>query len=295
MLLLSLALPLLFGTADSVAVRDIRVADGETLRTTTMGQGRPVVLLPGLFGGAFSFRKITGPLAQQGFRTIVIEPLGYGSSSHPKKADYSYLAQSNRVARTLEQMGIKGALLVTQATAAGIGFRLAVDRPDLVRGLLSIDAGAAETPASPEMKRLFRFGIWPIKLMMDPARARHDLRDELTSNSGNPTWVSDEIVNHYAAAQISDLDGSLDALHQMSKVNETDSLANRLARCTVPVTLLVGAAPHRLPVLPQDIDLLKQRVRRFSLEPVPGAGQYIQEENPAAVLSALSRLDRAAT
>ena len=129
MLLLSLALPLLFGTADSVAVRDIRVADGETLRTTTMGQGRPVVLIPGLFGGAFSYRKITEPLAQQGFRTIVIEPLGYGSSSHPKKADYSYLAQSKRVARTLEQMGVRGALLVTQATAAGIGFRLAIDRP----------------------------------------------------------------------------------------------------------------------------------------------------------------------
>jgi pimeloyl-ACP methyl ester carboxylesterase len=292
MLLLGLAL--LFHPVDTVAVKDIKVADGEVLRTTTMGSGRPVVLIPGIFGGAFSYRKITDPLVGQGYRTIVIEPLGFGSSSHPKKADYSYLAQSRRIARTLEHMKVSGAVLVTQASAAGIAFRLAVDRPDLIRSLLSIDAGAEETPANPEMKRLFRFGIWPIKLMMDPARAQHDLRDELTSNSGNPSWVTDDVVRQYAVGHMADLDGSLDALHQMSKVNEPDTLADRLNRCRVPVTLLIGQAPHRLPVQPQAVDVLRQRIQRLSVEEVPGAGQYIQEENPGAVLSAITRLDRAA-
>jgi len=293
MLLLSLAL--LLTPLDSVAVRDIRVADGETLRITEIGKGRPIVLLPGIFGGAYSYRKVTGPLVAQGYRAIVIEPLGYGSSSHPKKADYSYDAQSRRVARTMEHLGIKRALVVSQATAAGIAFRLGVERPDLVRGLLSIDGGPAETPASPEMKRLFRFGIWPIKLMMDPGRARHDLRDELTTNSGDPGWVTDEVVNHYGAAQMRDLDGSLDALHQMSKVNETDSLAGRLHLCSVPVTLLIGGAPHRLPVEAPEIDLLKQRVPRFTAQTVPGAGQYIQEEKPDVVIEAVRRLDGTAS
>jgi pimeloyl-ACP methyl ester carboxylesterase len=289
MLLLSLAL--LLTPLDSVAVHDIRVADGETLRITEMGKGRPIVLLPGIFGGAYSYRKITGPLVAEGYRAIVIEPLGYGSSSHPKKADYSYDAQSKRVARTMEHLGITRALVVSQATAAGIAFRLGVERPDLVRGLLSIDGGPAETPASPEMKRLFRFGIWPIKLMMDAGRARRDLRDELTTNSGDPGWVTDDVVNHYAAAQMRDLDGSLDALHQMSKVNETDTLADRLHLCSVPVTLLIGGAPHRLPVQAQEIDLLKHRVAKFTAEPVPGAGQYIQEEKPEVVVEAVRRLD----
>jgi pimeloyl-ACP methyl ester carboxylesterase len=292
MLLLSLAL--LIHPVDTVAVRDIKVGDGEILRTTAMGNGRPVVLIPGIFGGAFSYRKITGPLVAQGYRTIVVEPLGYGWSSHPKKADYSYQAQSRRVAHTLEQMKVSGALLVTLASAAGIGFRLATDRPDLIRGFLSIDGGPQETPGNPEMKRLFRFGIWPIKLMMDPVRARHDLKDELTTNSGDPSWVTDDVVRQYAEGHIADLDGSLDALHQMSKVNEPDSLAERLNRCPVPVTLMVGQAPHRLPVQPEEVDLLRRQVRRFSLEQVPGAGQYIQEEKPEAVLSAIDRLDRIA-
>src|SRR5918997_520164 len=130
MLLLSLAL--LATPVDSIAVRDIQVAKGETLRTTTIGTGRPIVLIPGIFGGAYSYRKITGPLVAQGFRAIVVEPLGYGSSSHPKNADYSFGAQTERVARTLEQMGIKQALVVAQSTGAAIAFRLALQRPDLV-------------------------------------------------------------------------------------------------------------------------------------------------------------------
>jgi pimeloyl-ACP methyl ester carboxylesterase len=290
-----LSLALLTPRADSVAVRDIQVAQGETLRTTTSGSGRPVVLIPGIFGGAFSYRKVTGPLAARGYRTTVVEPLGFGASSHPKKADYSFDAQSRRVAHTLEQMGIKHALLIGQGSGAGIAFRLATDRPDLVRGLLSIDGGPAETPATPEMKRLFKLGIWPLKLMMDPPRARHELRDELTSNSGDTTWVTDQVVQRYAQGQIDDIHGSLDALHQMSKVKEGDSLVDRLHHCTVPVLLLVGDAPHRIQVPAEEVDLLHQKLSRFSAERVPGAGQYIQEEQPQVVVGALARLDRLAS
>jgi pimeloyl-ACP methyl ester carboxylesterase len=289
-----LALTLL-ANPDSVAVRDIQVAKGETLRTTTVGTGRPVVLIPGIFGGAFSYRKITGPLATQGFRAVVVEPLGFGASSHPKKADYSFEAQSRRVARTLEQMGITNALLIGQGSGTGIAFRLATDRPDLIRGLLSIDGGPTETPATPEMKRLFKLGIWPLKLMMDAPRARHDLRDELTSNSGDTTWVTDEVVERYAAGQINDIGGSLDALYQMSKVKQGTALADRLDGCAVPVLLLIGGAPHRIQVPSEQLALLQRRVQHFSSERVPGAGQYIQEEQPRVVLAAVGRLDRMAS
>jgi pimeloyl-ACP methyl ester carboxylesterase len=292
--MLLLTLSLLLAPVDSVAVRDIQVAKGETLRTTSMGRGEPIVLIPGLFGGAYSYRKITGPLVARGYRTIVVEPLGYGWSSHPKKADYSLDVQARRVARTLEQMGIKRALLVAHAAGGGIGFRLAIQRPDLVRGFLSIDGPPAETAATPELKKAFTLGVFAVKLLLDPPRARHELRDELVSNSANPAWVTDEVVRGYTAGQIADLDGSIDALHQMTKAKESDSLANRLDQCRVPVTLLVGSAPHRREVPGDQRELLRQRLPRFSMETVPGAGQYIQEEQPGAVLAAVERLDLAA-
>ncbi len=292
MFLLSLALLTL--PVDSAVVRDIEVAEGETLRTTSLGTGQPVVLIPGLFGGAFGYRKITGPLVAQGYRTIVVEPLGYGSSSHPKKADYSFGAQSERVARTLDQMGIKRALLVAQSSGAAIAFRLAVERPDLVRGLLSIAGGPAESAATPGLKKAFKFGGGLVKFTMDESRLRHEVRREILKNSGDTTWVTDAVLRSYTAGQTTDLDGSIDAFHRMAKSKEGSSLAERLHQCRAPVLLLVGSVAHPTAVPDEQRKLLKAKLRSFKMETVRGAGQFIQEEQPAIVLAALTRLSRVA-
>jgi pimeloyl-ACP methyl ester carboxylesterase len=292
--LLLLSLALLSVPVDSAVVRDISVAHGETLRTTSVGPGQPIVLIPGIFGGAFSYRKLIGPLVAQGYRTTVVEPLGYGSSSHPKKADYSFGAQSERVARTLDQMGIKRALVVAQSSGAAIAFRLAVDRPDLVRGLLSIDGGPAESAATPGIKKAFKFGGGLVKLMLDESRLRHKVRHEIVENSGDTTWVTDAVIRGYTAGQTADLGGAIDAFHQMARSKESTSLAERLNRCRAPVLLLVGTVAHPAEVPNDQREVLKTRLRSFHTEAVRGAGQYIQEEQPAVVLAALARLNREA-
>jgi pimeloyl-ACP methyl ester carboxylesterase len=292
MFLLSLALLTL--PVDSAVVRDIKVADGETLRTTSVGTGQPIVLIPGIFGGAYGYRKITGPLVAQGYRIIVIEPLGYGFSSHPKNADYSFGAQSDRVARTLDQLSIKRALFVAQSSGAAIAFRLAVKRPDLVRGLLSIDGGPAESAATPGMKKAFKFGGGLVKLTMDESRLRHEVRREIVKNSGDTTWVTDAVIRGYTAGQTADLGGSIDAFHEMAKSKENTSLADRLQHCLAPVVLLVGTVDHPSGVPDEQRQLLRTKLRAFNTETVRGAGQFIQEEQPAVVLSAVTRLNRVA-
>ena len=124
MLLLMLALAA--GSSDSALVRDIEVAPGEILRTTTIGTGRPVVLIPGMFGAAYGYRMLTGPLVVQGYQCIIVEPLGYGWASHPEKADYSFTAQTKRVGRALDTLGVTEALFVAQSSGASIAFRLAI-------------------------------------------------------------------------------------------------------------------------------------------------------------------------
>jgi pimeloyl-ACP methyl ester carboxylesterase len=287
-----LSILLMAAPLDSAIVQDIQVGNGEMLRTTSMGSGQPIVLVPGIFGGAFGYRKITGSLARAGYRIIVVEPLGYGSSSHPKNADYSFEAQTGRVAKTLDQMGVKGALVVAQSSGAAIAFRLAIQRPDLVRGLLSIDGGPAESAATPGMKKAFKFGGGLVKFAMDESKLRHDVRREIIRNSGDTTWVTDAVVRGYTAGPAADLDGSIDAFHQMAKSKESVSLADRLDQCTAPVMLLLGTVEHPAEVTDDQQQLLQQKLRHFSAERISGAGQYIQEEQPGAVLAAVARLEK---
>jgi pimeloyl-ACP methyl ester carboxylesterase len=291
MLLLTLAL--LGSPADSAVVRDIQVAPGETLRTTTFGAGHPLVLIPGIFGAAFGYRTITGQLAALGYRCIVVEPLGYGWSSHPKDADYSFTAQSVRVARALDSLGVTRALLVAQSSGAAIAFRLAIARPELIRGMLSIDGGPAESAATPGMRKAFKFGGGLAKLVMDESKLRHDVRREIVRNSGDTTWVTDAVIRGYTAGQVADMHGSIDAFQQMSKSKEEASLADQLHQFVAPVRLLVGTVPHPAEVTKDQRELLSQKLPNFKSDSVPGSGQYIQEEQPAAVMAAVAQLDEA--
>jgi 3-oxoadipate enol-lactonase len=291
--MLLLALALLAAPADSIVIRDIEVARGEILRTTTLGAGQPLVLIPGIFGAAFGYRRITGPLVARGYRTIVVEPLGYGWSSHPKNADYSFTAQTERVARALDRLGVKRALFVAQSSGAAIAFRLAISRPDLVRGLLSIGGGPSESAATPGMKKAFKLGGGLVKFALDESKLRHDVRREIVRNSGDTTWVTDAVIRAYTAGQTADLNGSIDAFQRMSKSKEGDSLAARLHQCAVPVRLLVGTVPHPAEVTRDQRELLTEKLPDFRADSVRGAGQYIPEEQPAAVLAAVARLDQA--
>jgi pimeloyl-ACP methyl ester carboxylesterase len=281
-------------TVDTAVVRDIQVAPGEILRTTTTGIGQPLVLIPGLFGAAYTFRMLTGPLAAQGYQTIVVEPLGYGWSSHPKEADYSYTAQTARVSNALDSLGVRRALFVAQSSGAAIAFRLAVRRPDLVRGLLSIDGGPAESAATAGMKKAFKFGGGLVKFALDESKLRHDVRREIVKNSGDTTWVTDAVIRGYTAGQTADMGGSIDAYQRMSKAKETDTLTDRLHECAMPVRLLVGTVSHPAEVTYDQREMLSDRLRDFRADSVAGSGQYIQEEQPHAVLDAVARLSEAA-
>jgi pimeloyl-ACP methyl ester carboxylesterase len=291
MLLLTLAL--LTGPVDSAVVRDIEVAPGETLRITTVGAGQPVVLIPGLFGAAFGYRAIVQPLVARGYRCIVIEPLGYGWSSHPKKADYSFTAQTLRVGAALDSLGVTRALFVAQSSGASIALRLAVARPELVRGLLAIDGGPSESAATPGMKKAFKLGGFAVKLALDESKLRHDVRREIVRNSGDTTWVTDAVIREYTASQAADMHGSIDAFQQMSKAKEGASLADRLHQYEGPVRLLVGTVPHPAEVTHEQRDLLRDRLPDFRSDSVPGSGQYINEEQPAVVVAAVQGLDEA--
>jgi pimeloyl-ACP methyl ester carboxylesterase len=279
---------------DTAVVRDIQVAPGEILRTTTIGTGQPLVFIPGLFGAAYTYRMLTGPLAAEGYQTIVVEPLGYGWSSHPKDADYSYSAQTARVSSALDSLGIRRALFVAQSSGAAIAFRLAVRRPDLVRGLLSIDGGPAESAATAGMKKAFKFGGGLVKFALDESKLRHDVRREIVKNSGDTTWVTDAVIRGYTAGQTADMGGSIDAYQRMSKAKETDSLTDRLHECAMPVRLLVGTVSHPAEVTHDQREMLSDQLPNFRADSVSGSGQYIQEEQPHAVLDAVARLSEVA-
>jgi len=284
MLLLTLLL-----LADSSHTRSVAVAPRESLRVTVAGGGAPVVLVPGLFGSAYGFRHLIPQLTVAGYRTIVIEPLGIGESSRPARADYSLTAQSDRIAGVLDTLGVGPVIVVAHAVSASMAYRLAYRRPDLVRGVVSIDGGAEEAAATPRFRQAMRLAPW-IKLFGGMRLIRNRIRHVLVESSGDPTWVTEEVVLGYTAGAAVDLDATLKAYLAMARAREPEALRQHLGAIRCPVRLVLGTAPHIGGLSPAEVALLGAQVASFAVDSVPGAGLFVFEEQPAAVVAAVERL-----
>lgn len=271
------------------AGRYVAVAPAESLRVTIEGAGAPVVFLPGLFGSAFGFRRVVPLFADAGWRTIVVEPLGVGGSSRPERADYSLTAQAARVAATLDSLGVRHAVLVAHSVGGSIALRLAVARPDLVAGIVSLEGGPAEAAATPGFRRAMSFAPW-IKLFGGMRLIRGQIRRYLAAASGDPGWVTDDVVAGYAAGAAADVGAALKAYIGMAGAREPQALRPRLAEIRCPVRLLVGAVPHPSAVPQRELELLAASLPHFAIDSLPGVGHFPQEERPAAVLEAVTRL-----
>ncbi len=282
---------------DSTAVPQslmVAVAPTESLSVELTGRGDPVVLIPGLFGSAFGFRKLVPLLVTAGYRTIVIEPLGVGASGRPEKANYSLTAQADRLAAVLDSLHVRRALVLAHSIGGSEAFRLAYRRPDLVRALLSIEGGPTERAITPAFKRALRLAPW-IKLFGGIRLIRRKIRGMLMDSSGDASWVTDSVVLGYTAAAGRDLDATLKAYLAMANAREPEPLAPHLPQVRCPVRLMVGGARHDGDVGAREVQLLERTLPAFVLDSVPAAGHFIQEEEPGAVLAAVARLKTSVT
>ncbi len=264
-------------------------APAESLQVTMAGAGDPVVLLPGLFGSAFGYRKLIPALTAAGYRAIVIEPLGIGSSGRPEHADYSLTAQADRVARVLNVLDVRGAVVVAHALGGSIAYRLAYRHPELVDGIVSLDGGPAEAATTRGFRRALRFLPW-VKLFGGTRLVRKKIRGYMTAGSGDPSWVSDEVVDGYTAGAVRGLDATLKAYLAMGRAREPERLEPNLGGVRCPVRLVVGGVAHEGGPTAAEVGLLARAVARFAVDTVPGAGHFVHEERPGAVVDAVDRV-----
>src|SRR5256886_4571092 len=184
--------------------------------------------LPILFGSAFTYRNVIPSLTAAGYRAIVIEPLGVGGSGRPERADYSLTAQADRLAATLDQLGVTRAMVVAHSTSASMAYRLAYRRPDLVRGIVSIEGGPVEVLATSGMRRAMELAPW-IKLFGGVRLIRKAIRKNLVAVSGDASWVSDSVVDGYTVGAARDLDGTLD--RKSTRLNSSHSQISYAVFC----------------------------------------------------------------
>ncbi len=278
--------PMLIALAlESTTVRRIAVAPAETLTVAVGGRagGSVVAMIPGLFGATYGFRHLAGPLMDAGHRVIIIEPLAVGTSGRPRRSEYSLHAQAARIAAVLDSLDTRDAVLVGHSVGGGMVLRVALRRPELVRAIVSLEGGPAESASTPGFRRAMQFAPF-IRMFGGFRRVRGEVRKGLVRSSADSSWVTDEVIDAYTAGAARDFNATLLAYMRIAEAREPERLAPRLAELRCPVRLVLGGAPHGSGPSDAEVARLRESVRDFGVVTVPAAGHYPHEEQPAAVV-----------
>jgi len=123
--------------------KDIAVY-GFNMHYAEMGQGDPIILLHGLWGGRNEWRHTIEPLSQN-YRVIALDLIGFHGSDKPE-ATYHNALLAQFLAGFIEAMGFDNAILMGHAMGGNTATYTAVHYPHLVERLVLVDGAGYRNP-----------------------------------------------------------------------------------------------------------------------------------------------------
>jgi 4,5:9,10-diseco-3-hydroxy-5,9,17-trioxoandrosta-1(10),2-diene-4-oate hydrolase len=140
------------------------------------GEGPAVILIHGGGPGAYgysNYRRNLHPLAERGFRVVIIDLPGYGQSEHRDMSNGIYVPLAQATLELIDHLQVAKASLVGNSLGGGTSLRLALDKPDRVDKLILMGPGGGipvtSTFPSEGLMRMLTFydGVGPTLEKLD--------------------------------------------------------------------------------------------------------------------------------
>jgi pimeloyl-ACP methyl ester carboxylesterase len=111
----------------------------------------PVLLLHGLPSQSYGWREVMPALADQGFRAIAPDWLGFGFSDQPDRRDFSYTPAAfiQALADFLKALEISQFSLVVQGFLGSVGLQYALRHPNQIERIAILNAPITTTAKLP--------------------------------------------------------------------------------------------------------------------------------------------------
>ncbi|MEO7539085.1 MAG: alpha/beta hydrolase, partial [Pyrinomonadaceae bacterium] len=100
----------------------------------------PMILIHGYTASVYIWKTVAPMLANEGFRVIAIDLLGFGYSEKPSWFDYSIQSQARMISRFMDRLGVGRATIVGSSYGGAVALNLTLDYPERVEKLVLVDA-----------------------------------------------------------------------------------------------------------------------------------------------------------
>jgi len=248
--------------------------------------GVPIVLVHGMPTSSWLYRRIADNLANQGFRVIAPDLLGFGASDKPEGHDiYSTRNQSMRIIELLDHLTISKAIFVGHDLGGPWVFEIADHEPQRISGMVILNTSAyAELMRPPLQARMVGGPLGPMMMkMMGSKMGKIMIHKFFVDFTGTGKKLEKEVTyGHWLPLH----EGGTRAFRAFAKdlksaMGEFSRYAEALKRLHVPAMLIWGSED---PVLRQE-RMIPRFVEDLKIDPaevhvLSGASHFLQEDRP---------------
>ncbi|WP_315874655.1 alpha/beta fold hydrolase [Thermocoleostomius sinensis] len=235
----------------------------------------PVVLLHGLPSQSYSWRHVLPALANQGFRAIAPDWIGFGFSDKPDRRDFAYTpdAYITALADWLQALKLDRFSLVVQGFVGSVGLQYALRHPDQIERLAIFNA-----PLSPDAKLPWKMKQLGLPLLGDML-TQDPLLVDRTLEGGGGYQVEDKDLDVYRRPFLKSSDAGralLAVVKNLQLTNALSEIQSGLATWQQPTLIAWGSRDPWLPVATAQAVVSSLPTAEFvELEEV---GHYPQED-----------------
>lgn len=272
----------------TLAARPVGAQRPEPAAVRVSGSGsRPDswVLLSSMVGGVAGFRQVESRLVAEGYRVVVIDP--YHLSLH--STDVTLDAMARRVASVLTRLDVRCVHLVGHGYGGGVALRVAALLPAAVTSVHLLDAGAIASQQGDGLALALRFVPIITRLPGGRAFVRRRLVDGVRDNSARDDWLTVDVQRMYTDPFLDRIGEVVAMAVRMGRSTEPEPVAAVLGRVHAPVQVLLGGVQTRAGPDASAVAALRALPTPAVLERLEGAGHFLHEEMPDAVVRALLR------
>lgn len=264
--------------------------EGHRIHCITVGQGAPVLLIPGWPQTWYAWRHVMQALAAHGFQAIAVDPPGTGFSDRPDKG-YDTGTIARTLHRTMQALGHERYQVAGHDVGMWVAYALASDQPQAVQSLALTEAvipGLAPEPGifAPPEQNIFLWHFMfnqladlPETLIAGRERAYLEFMFNRWSLRRDRVAV-DVYVDAYATPG-----GLRGGFAYYRAIPETIRQNCERAQRPLGMPVIAIGAEHATGDAP--LATLRGHAHDLSGVVVPGCGHFIMEEAPQAFIAEL--------
>jgi pimeloyl-ACP methyl ester carboxylesterase len=273
--------------------------NGVRLHYVERGSGPPLVLLHGN-GSMIEDFESSGliDIAAKDFRVVVFDRPGFGHSGRPRNVVWTPEAQAELINIALHQLEISTAIVLGHSWGASVAIALALNHPELVRGLVlasgyyypTFRPGLAviSAPAIPILGDILRQTLSPlISRLMWPV---------LLATIFGPRAVPQKFEGFPKEMAVRASQIGASAAESALMVPDAVRFRDQYQNLKMPVVIVAGEKDRVVNIDTQSARL-HRNVAQSKFLRLPGLGHMIHQSDPDAVLTAIKEVaeDHSAT